>query len=337
MNSEPKEKIERILEALESPSHFTQDELKDLFSDEESLKHARSILYAKEALARENISTPNVNMEWKKFEQRHKNKLSLTIITSIVTAACIALFFMLHITKDTPQGLKVFEVSQVSQIIRQDTINGLISIHIPRGTQKQISLPDGTKVTLNAESQLTYNLSEFGKNERIVTLNGEGLFDVAKDSLHPFIVQSEKLNTCVLGTVFNIRTYNTEAPKVTLLSGSLKIVSLKNNESLKINPGEQAVLTKQSNICTLKILQTNDITSWCEGSFYFDNQSLAEILCELGRWYNVNVIFKDKTNMDNRLHFKALRSEQLVSIVELLNYISKVPIILDEKTIIVGK
>lgn len=337
MENESDKKIEQIIEALESPSSFTPDELKELFSDKENLKIARSILRAKEALARQNIPAPEVDREWEKFKCRHKKKSTLVIFIGLVTAACITLLFILNFTKSFNKDLKIFEASRLTQTIQQDTINGQVVICIPRGMQKQIMLPDGTTVTLNAESQLTYDYTKFGKNDRSVIIDGEGLFDVVKDSLHPFLVQSEKLSTRVLGTVFNFRNYKTEEPKVTLLSGSLKVVSLHNNESLNINPGEQAVLTEKNHLRSITTSQTNAITSWHNGEFYFDNQTLAEILCELGRWYNVSVIFKDKTSMNDRLHFKAYRNEQLSSIVELLNYICKKPIIIADDAIIVGK
>ena len=337
MGNESDKKIKQILEALESPSSFTTDELKELFSDEENLKLARSVLHAKEALARQNTPTPDIDKEWKKIEYRHKKKSSLIISIRLVAAACITLLFVLNFPKDINEELKIFEALQSTQTIQQDTINGQVAIHVPRGTQKQIILPDGTVVTLNAESRLAYDCSRFGEKERLVFFDGEGLFDVAKDSLHPFVVQSDKLSTHVLGTVFNIRNYKTEDPKVTLLSGSLKVVSLHNNESLNINPGEQAVLTEKNHLRSVTTSQTNAITSWHNGEFYFDNQTLAEILCELGRWYNVSIIFKDKTSMNDRLHFKAYRNEQLSSIVELLNYISKHPIIIANDAIIVGK
>ena len=212
-----------------------------------------------------------------------------------------------------------------------------MTIEVPRGMQKQITLPDGTVVTLNAESSLSYAVSGFGKDIRMVTLQGEGLFDVAKDSLHPFIVRSDGLSARVLGTVFNVRNYATEKMKITLLSGSLKVVSAQRADSLLIRPGEQAVLTDKHELRTVRTTQTADITAWSEGSFYFDNQTLVEILCELGRWYNVNVVFRDKECMNSRLHFKAFRNESLASIIELLNYVSKNPVVLEDKTIIVGK
>lgn len=338
MKRESKEKTEQILDALESPSSYTQEEMKDLLSDEENLKTVRSVLRAREALARENIPSPDVDMEWKKFSKRHKRKsTTLMIAASIAVAACIALFFLPDTRNDSIiEGVKVFEASGKIQTFSQDTIDGVAIIRVPRGMQKKVTLPDGTSVTLNAESMLSFEVSHYGKNERKVTLKGEGLFDVAKDTIHPFIVTSGKLDTHVLGTVFNMRNYETEEEKITLISGSLKVVSMIDSKSLTIKPGEQAILGDNS-LRAETTLHTGNIASWHEGFFYFDNQTMAEILCELGRWYNVSVVFMNKASMDGRLHFKARRDEKLDSVLELLNYISKDAVKFDGKTIIVGK
>lgn len=148
--------------------------------------------------------------------------------------------------------MRVFEATQTVQIVKEETVNGMTTVYVPRGMQKRLELPDGTCVTLNAESQLTYETSQFGQNERKVILQGEALFDVAKDSLRPFIVQSGKLSTKALGTVFNVKDYSTEEMKITLLSGSLKITSQQKTDSVFIHPGEQAILTNQQELRTVK-------------------------------------------------------------------------------------
>lgn len=337
MKQDSEDKLARVLEALENPSSFTKEELDSLFADEECVQNARAILSAREALARQQVSQPDINKEWNAFERRHRKTSVIPWSIGLVAAACIALLFILHNPTAEDKGLQVFEAIQAAHTVRQETINGVMTIEVPRGMQKQITLPDGTVVTLNAESSLSYAVSSFGKDIRMVTLQGEGLFDVAKDSLHPFIVRSDGLSARVLGTVFNVRNYATEKMKITLLSGSLKVVSAQRADSLLIRPGEQAVLTDKHELRTVRTTQTADITAWSEGSFYFDNQTLVEILCELGRWYNVNVVFRDKECMNSRLHFKAFRNESLASIIELLNYVSKNPVVLEDKTIIVGK
>lgn len=336
MKQDSEDKLARVLEALEHPSSFTPEELDSLFSDKECLANARALLHAKEALAREHVAHPDVDEEWEAFGRRRQQS-SIIRFTVSLAAACVVLGVVWFGLTKNDSGVQVFEADPVVQTVRQETINGITTIYVPRGMQKRIELPDGTSVTLNAESQLAYDMSRFGEKERSVSLKGEGLFDVAKDSLHPFIVRSDELSMQVLGTVFNIRNYATEQMKITLLSGALKVVSVQQANSLRMHPGEQAIWTDKQKLRAVKVAQTDDVTSWTEGDFCFDNQTLVEILCELGRWYNVNVIFKDKECMNSRLHFKAFRKESLASVVELLNYVSKEPIALEEKNIIVGK
>lgn len=337
MNKDSEEKIERVLAALENPASFTPQELKLLFSDEECVKEAKALLYGKEALARQNVVTPDVDAEWKKFSQRHNNKSLRPVMMGIVAAACIALFVLLLYPSDRNEGLQIFAATEVTNVVKREIINGKTVIKVPRGMQEEVTLPDNTEVCLNAESELSYDNSEFGNKNRIVTLKGEALFAVSKDSLRPFIVQADQLKTHVLGTVFNVRNYSPDRIQVTLLSGSLQVSSCRKNESLLIKPGEQAVLEKHQNLCANRALNAENITSWSTGNFYFDNQSLEEILCEFGRWYNVNVIFNDKKLMEKRLHFKASRKESLASIIELLNFVSKNALTLEDKTITVGK
>lgn len=338
MKQKLEDKLDRMLEALEHPSSFTSEELEYLFSDKECLENARAILYAKEALARKYVSMPDVNKEWEAFARAHKKHSKIPVIIGLSAAvACIVLCFLLGHWENVYGGLQVFEAKQVAHTIKQEIVNGVMTIYIPRGMQKEVKLPDGTRVILNAESQLTYNTDQFGQKKRIVMLKGEGLFDVAKDSLHPFVVQSGHLSTQVLGTVFNLRSYEEEEMKITLLSGSLKVISLQKKNGLLIKPGEQAVFSDKQELYALETLQAKEFTSWTEGSFYFDDETLMSILCELGRWYNVNVVFKNREAMNYRLHFKASRKESLSSIVELLNYVSKSAIAFSDNTIIVGK
>ena len=84
-------------------------------------------------------------------------------------------------------------------------------------------LPDGSRVWLNAESSLSYPGSFGGRERREVTLQGEAYFEVAPDSLHPFVVETAALQTQVLGTSFNVRAYSPEDTRVTLLRGSVKV------------------------------------------------------------------------------------------------------------------
>jgi len=157
----------------------------------------------------------------------------------------------------------------------------------PAGTYK-VTLPDGSKVMLNAMSELKFPVS-FTGNERLVSLKGEAYFEVAKDAAHPFKVKLNQSEIEVLGTHFNISAYNQTA-RTTLIEGAVK-VSNGQSSSILI-PGKQA-LSDQQNIAVSKG-DVEKAMAWCKGDFYFSNDALEPVLIEISRWYDLKLVYKRK-------------------------------------------
>ena len=128
MKQDSEDKLAHVLEALENPSSFTQEELKSLFSDKECLRYARTILYAKESLARQQIPQPDIDKEWRTFECHHKKTSIIPIIIGLAIASCIALFFIFSLSKEVEGGLRVFEATQTVQIVKEETVNGMTTV-----------------------------------------------------------------------------------------------------------------------------------------------------------------------------------------------------------------
>ncbi len=173
------------------------------------------------------------------------------------------------------------------------------TIETPKGGQYQVSLPDGTKVWLNAASSLKYP-STFEKSvTRKVELNGEAYFEVAKDKAHPFIVESKDQQVEVLGTHFNINSYSDEkVVKTTLLEGSVR-VSLHAAQPVKLAakfvmllPNQQASVTGGSDINVNEVNAENAI-AWKNGLFMFNDEPLGEVMQKISRWYGVEVNIND--------------------------------------------
>ncbi len=165
------------------------------------------------------------------------------------------------------------------------------TISTPRGGQFQVTLSDGTKVWLNSASSLTYSTA-FNGTERDVQLKGEAYFEVAKNAAMPFHVTANGMHVEVLGTHFNIMSYDDEGVyKTTLLEGSVKISNSKSNTLLK--PGQQAQLTDNSNIKLLQNVDTDKVVAWKNGDFSFKNDSILEVVKQLSRWYNADFIIKN--------------------------------------------
>lgn len=160
----------------------------------------------------------------------------------------------------------------------------------PRGS-KVISmfLADGTKIWLNAGSAVTYPVAFIG-NERDLSVTGEAYFEVAHDASKPFIVKYNSIRVEVLGTHFNINAFEDEDPdiKVTLLAGSVKINNEHANSLLK--PGQQALVNK-----AIKVVSDVDlgfVMAWKDGFFQFNNASLQNVLKQVSRWYDVDVVYE---------------------------------------------
>lgn len=167
-------------------------------------------------------------------------------------------------------------------------------INTPRGGQYQVTLPDGSKVWLNASTTLKYPTC-FSSVERTVELNGEAYFEVAKSSV-PFYVNTQDQRIQVLGTQFNVNAYAEElGTRTTLLEGSVKLVSIKKekggNHDIILKPGEEALLVKDKGIQVSKVNVTQAI-AWKNGFFHFEGADLESVMRELSRWYGVEVEFE---------------------------------------------
>lgn len=163
----------------------------------------------------------------------------------------------------------------------------------PRGSKVvNLVLSDGTKVWLNSESSLRFPINFIGQ-DRLVEVTGEAYFEVAGNAAQPFKVSANNIVVDVLGTHFNINAYREEASIVTtLLEGKVKLTG--NDKSVLLNPGQQAqfyaALPKPFIIASdVDIDQT---MAWKNGTFQFDNAELPVIMRQLGRWYDVNVVYE---------------------------------------------
>jgi len=197
---------------------------------------------------------------------------------------------------------------------------------VPMGSRAQLSLSDGTTVTLNAGSSLKYD-NRFGISDRVVQLEGEGYFNVAKDSERPFTVKTTHLNVMALGTIFNIKAYSDDKTiETTLVEGSVKIEEitdkskvevtvLKPNQKLTFfkedssmvdevagleekSPGNTQPLQVPKSIGIPRLVTENvnvePVISWKENRWIFEKQILSQIAIELERKFDVQILFESE-------------------------------------------
>lgn len=188
---------------------------------------------------------------------------------------------------------------------------------VPRGGEYMLILADGTRVWLNSDTWLEYPLA-FGTGAREVKLRGEAFFEVAKDAVHPFKVAMEGGATIeVTGTSFNASCYPEEGVcRAVLESGK---INLRANGQLKgVGVGECAVYDCMSQEITVAPVNLKYYTAWRQGTFYFYDTPLSEIVRSLGRWYDVKFTFADSSLQQVRFSGAALRSKPLDFILRLL-------------------
>ena len=207
------------------------------------------------------------------------------------------------------------------------------TLSTPRGKDFRLTLADGTIVWLNAESRLEYP-SRFTGSERRVRLKGEAYFQVAHNADVPFVVETECIRTRVLGTEFNLCSYAPADTHVTLIKGSVEVSSPQQTVPVRIEPGEEARLQADGSFA-LSAVDVDAYVYWKEGYFYFDNTPLADIMQAIGRWYNVNIVFRSRQAMTYKMHYFCERRKDIAHAVELLNMMGKVKATVEGNTVYV--
>lgn len=222
-------------------------------------------------------------------------------------------------------------VYQVSETVSDPNASNTLST--ARGETYQVRLPDGSLVYLNAASSLTYTTSLIQNGKRIVTLSGEGYFEVAKDKQHPFIVKTDRQEVEVLGTHFNISSYADDAvEKTTLLEGSVKLSASGNSRVLK--PGQQAKLSAGK--ITISETDTDLAVAWKNNEFVIESENIETIMKMISRWYNLEVVYLgEKTSQ--RFSGQVSRFDKLSKVLEIVESTGEAHFDLKGRTVYVSK
>ena len=302
------------------------------------------------AIGRTSRPAPDVEAEWEKFAEtcgkqpvaKHKKKIAVWM-----AAAAAAVAFVLYLA-NRPDGfdkqeafiavkgitheVTVQEDDGKPTVVKTRQLDFSRTTHTrdeagnmtakktvvttSRGMDAQMTLPDGTVVWLNAESRITFT-DKYGLETRDVNVEGEAYFEVKKDTDHPFIVHTPYFTTKVLGTSFNVKAYRQQTAHVVLVSGKVEVTG-KEGDTLIMSPGE-IVNTDNGGDMKKERTDTYPFVQWKDGFFYFDRTPLADIMRELGRWYNINIVFENPSLMNVNLHFVAEKTQDINDIVKSLD------------------
>lgn len=203
-----------------------------------------------------------------------------------------------------------------------DPLPDVIVAENSRGKKSIIYLPDGTKVWLNAESRLTYPATFQNVNERRVSLVGEAFFDVTENPGKPFLVSTPNLQVKVLGTSFNVRSYETDnITETTLLRGKVMIALNSDHDEeqddfVTLKENQQAIYSNESGRLSLRTVEANTVASWKEGKLVIVNKPIADIEVTLERWYGVEITIEGSVSDDCRFS-TTIENEPITRILEL--------------------
>jgi len=207
---------------------------------------------------------------------------------------------------------------------------------VPQGGHYVLTLADGTIVTLNSESSIKFP-TQFNDSVREVWMEGEAYFDVEHNPEKPFLVHASGMTTRVLGTQFDVRAYEEDADQsVTLVEGSVQLETAENKVRLK--PGEQ-YYQDSKNLTAGKVRQVDTYlyTSWIDGTMYFDDITLGELIVRLNRWYDFKYEFKDESLKQRRFTGGVKKSDDLKTVFSLIGMVNDVSFQVERGQIIIEK
>ena len=246
-----------------------------------------------------------------------KARILAWITASVAVAASLFLFIFRssqEISQPTEFSMELFSEVTSPKQVEQTLSNGYCVVSTPAATTTLVTLSDGTKVMLNANSTLEYPASFDDAEVREVRLKGEAHFEVTKNPHRPFVVKAGEMQTQVLGTIFDVKAYRKDAPKVTLMEGKVKVSNA--DTEVEMRPGQTATLQADKIVVSKASSSASD---WLEGDFDMDQVTLAEAMSDIGAWYNKTVVFQSQANMDKLIHFRFSRRASLQEIITALN------------------
>ncbi len=216
----------------------------------------------------------------------------------------------------------VITKSDLEALLADASATEQLTLTVPYGRTADVTLPDGSTVYMHPGARIVFP-NRFAGSHRIVKFEGEAYFCVAHDAAHPFVVKSGAMETTVLGTEFNISTTRRE---VCLVKGSVRLdvttdAAAAETKPVTLEPNQAATLNG-----TLFSVAKADITPyefWRDGYLYFGNSTLQDIMEEIGRTFNMTVVFRNAELLRCRMRFIAPRTEGVAAAVDAVNSMKK--------------
>lgn len=360
--------IDEAIILMAPDAELSDEQIVRMEGDDRLNEACQDIFLASNILAHEHEPKPDVEAALKRFHQKNnmttdipkENKRHLRPLwISLAAAAIIATVFLLfHPQKPPIDEDLVFCAEESKSGVMVHTANGKavpvkvikskerpdvsiaidkqllqldeqLVVALPQGNSYCMKLPDGSRVWLHPGSRLVYpNSFQYCRE---VSLSGEAYFSVVHDPDHPFVVKTAQGTIRDYGTEFNISTRH-EVTEVVLIEGSVDVASVNGGEQM-LSPGEKCTLSEEQ--LSMEEVATDPYISWRDGYIHFEKSTLNDILCELGRYYNLNVVCSHPELLNYHMRFIIPRGQPAAYAVQMLNRMEKVSVRLQGNKIIV--
>ncbi len=301
---------------------------------------AASIIVILSVLGGVRINQRIQNERWNKLNALAKVSNDVKLVTQsgkeIILSDTIAKNIQIEGDElENENNMLTYKVAESKKVNTEPAYHELI---VPKGRIYTLALSDGSIITLNSESSIKFPTS-FTANTRDVWVNGEVYFQVAHDKSKPFIVHSKDFDTQVLGTQFNVRSYDNEnLSTVTLVKGSVQLISPENRTKM-LTPGYQFSLLENQDFSEseIKKVSTYNVTAWRDGIMFFDNMKLEDFLICLSRWYDFDYAFTDEA-LKTKLYTGGIKkTDDLKKIFSLIEKVNDVEFSIKNNQILISK
>ncbi len=288
--------VQWVIRPTEESNYYWEQWLANHPSQKQTLQNALQIIKSLDYSATDEMSQNEKDQILNKlvaYLRTEKDKSidkssSFTFIRRYAAAAVLLLVSLLTVSM-----FYLIENNQKEVAISSSEPERIIKT-VPFGQKNIIKFLDGSEVKLNAGSTISF-ISGFEPEKRVVNLQGEAFFDVAKDENRPFFIKSGDAEVKVTGTSFNVRAFENENEiKVAVVSGSVE-VNFSNGKQAKLEKNEMAIYDNQIKSVSLHSFDYNQEIGWKDGKLIFDQDNLQEVLLKLQRWYGVEIILKEKS------------------------------------------
>lgn len=205
------------------------------------------------------------------------------------------------------------------------------------GSRVHFTLPDHTEVWLNSKSVLEFPTNLNQQEQRRVKLTGQGYFKVAHDKKHPFFVEVDGISVKALGTLFDVSGYSDDRQiSSTLEEGSVALINSKDNEVVRLVPGQQALFDKITQRIVVSNVETMLTTSWKDGKLIFRNTSLSDVTKQLERWFNCE-IHLDLRLLNSKLFYTAtIQDETLGEVLKMIEISTAIKTRIEKREVYIG-